>query len=186
VRREETDMTDIVAMECREVQELMAAAVDGELAGRERAAFDAHVGRCDACAEELRRSRRLAAALRGLPTETSIDADFERAVLAKTREVLQAPGRLRARMKSRWVGWSARGLAAAAALVLAVGVWQRWEDAPKPPRPAREPRAEVPREVLAAPQRFLDMPVIERLEMLQYLQHLDEDEGGDGVPVERG
>jgi anti-sigma factor RsiW len=179
-------MTDIVVMDCRAVRELMAAAVDGELAGRERAAFDAHVGRCDGCAEELRRSRRLAAALRALPTETTIDADFERAVLAKTREALHAPGRLRERVRSGmrhgWMG----GLAAAAAIVLAVGIWQRWEDAPRPPRTITEPRPEVPREVLASPQRFLDMPVIERLEMLEYLQHLDETEGEGGPPVERG
>jgi anti-sigma factor RsiW len=178
-------MTDIMVMGCEDARELMAAVVDGEVDGRERGVFDAHVGRCDACAKEMRRSRRLAAALRALPTETSIDADFERAVLSKTREALHAGAHLRARIASGWVGWSVRGVAVAAVLVLAVGLWQRWGVAPSTPVARVEPRAEVPREVVAEPQRFLDMPVIERLEMLQYLQHLDE-EGADGVAVERG
>jgi len=182
-------MTESTAMGCRDAGELMAAAVDGELGGRERVAFEAHVGRCDACAEELARSRRLAEGLRALPSETRVGADFERAVLLKTRAALRAE-RSRARLAGGWVGWSVRGFAAAAALVLAVGIWQRWSDAPPkavppPPRARVERRAEIPREVLTSPQRFLDLPVVERLEMLEYLQHLDELED-DRRAVERG
>jgi len=168
VRRfQEQDMTDSTAIECRNARELMPAAVDGELTGRERAGFETHVERCQACAAELARSRRLADLLGALPNEVGIPDGFEQAVLSKARAALHGGAR-RPRLGG-WVGWSMSGIAAAAALLLAVGLWQR-STAPAP-QPSAAARPTVPREVIAAPQRFLDLPVIERLEMLQYLQH---------------
>lgn len=187
-------MTDTSAMECRDALELMAAAVDGALTAGERASFEAHVGRCERCAEELRRSRRLAAALGALPTEAAVSEALERTVLGAARAALSegTPARIAAGQRPArrlaWTTWSVRGLAAAAALVIAVGVWQRWADVPgAAPAPAvTTPGQGVPGEVLASPQRFLDMPVVERLEMLEYLQRSDQLEADDGPAVERG
>jgi len=175
-------MTDSSAKQCRNARELMAAAVDGELTARERIGFEAHVEHCAACAAELGRSRRLAALLGGLPSEAGLPAGFEHAVLAQAHQALHAGGRRGG--LGGWMGWSVSGLAAAAALLLAVGLWQR-ASAPAP-RATAAARPTAPREVVASPQRFLDLPVIERLEMLQYLQHHEALDGGDAPGVERG
>lgn len=96
------------ALSCEAARALAAAYVDGELVGDDRAAFEGHVGGCDACRRAQREEEALAAAVRGAWPPA------------------QAPGALRDRVRAllarepagpRSVGWR---LTAAAALVLAV------------------------------------------------------------------
>jgi len=54
-----------MGMSCAEADAIMYAFVDGELSGPDRAAYEAHLVACDACARATRLQARFKAALRG-------------------------------------------------------------------------------------------------------------------------
>ena len=54
-----------MGMNCLEADAIMYAFVDGELSGPDRAAYEAHLDSCDACARTTRLQARFKAALRG-------------------------------------------------------------------------------------------------------------------------
>ena len=110
------------------VGELLAAYEFGLLAEEERARFEAHMRGCEACAEEL---YRLA------PFVTAMTADPGRARQALEAESTERPGQalehpslawaqVRAWLRSGPIGWRTLApVAAAAALVVAIGLWLR-------------------------------------------------------------
>ena len=54
-----------MGMKCSEADATLYAFVDGELSGSDRAAYEAHLVSCDACARATRLQARFKAALRG-------------------------------------------------------------------------------------------------------------------------
>ena len=90
--------------------------LDGELAEGERAAVEGHLSSCAACRSELEQSRKLEKVLRSVPSGAVPDEDrFVQSVRARSR-------------RRAWIPWAA---AAAAALVVALGV-ARFRPAPDP------------------------------------------------------
>lgn len=56
-----------MAIQCREIEDLLADALGGELTQAGRAEFDAHIATCSACQEEFRRSQEALEIMRSLP-----------------------------------------------------------------------------------------------------------------------
>lgn len=109
--------------------------VDGRLAGDDRAAIEAHLADCDACAARLARLRALLAAAAALPRELAPERDAWpglRATLA-TRMTRVAPrtdadagpqaGTHAGRARWLRVQWLRTSLAAAAVLLVVVAGW---------------------------------------------------------------
>jgi anti-sigma factor RsiW len=182
-------------MRCGRAQKLMVAAVDGELMPERRRELDDHVAGCPACSAELRATQTLFGALGSLPQEAEVPALVEAATLRRMRlaaaEEREGGGR-------RW-GWlSAPVLAATAVTVLAVVVGTRREPGPRsmssvpraqqiarvadatPAAPKREearvvvaesaPPAEPPPDLAAAPELFMNLPIIRNMEKLEHFE----------------
>ena len=118
-------------MNCAEIRPLLGAFVDDELQPSLRDAVEAHVARCDACAQALSRHRLLGDGLRAHVPRAEAPAalrDWARAVVrgAARPPAIAAPpvGR---RARPAWVrgGWLAAGFALAACMAIAVGVTQQ-------------------------------------------------------------
>jgi anti-sigma factor RsiW len=106
-------------MSCEGFRSLVTAYVDGELTGEERAAFEAHVTRCNACSRALADERRVVAAVEGsIPIY-----DVPPALRERVGDLMNAPA------KQPRAFWPAVAATLAAAFVAAV-VWL--------PRHARE------------------------------------------------
>ena len=109
-------------MDCTDVKALLSAIIDGELTADLKHRAERHLAECAACrtlVSEAEHADALVAAAVGLdgPADRLPDG-FEGAVLART---VFADDRRRAADRWRsWLGW----LAAAAAIVLAVVLWQ--------------------------------------------------------------
>ena len=105
-------------MSCRNVVSRLNAYLDGELSGRDRERVEQHLGECGRCREALARLRAVAHALARLP-EPPVPQGFAERVVARAR--------LRARLQpvvvELWRSFPlARRIAAAAALVLGIGL----------------------------------------------------------------
>jgi anti-sigma factor RsiW len=174
----------------------MVAAVDGELTPERRRELDDHVAACTACRAELHATQTLFGALGGLPQEAEVPALVEAATLRRMRI---AAAEERERGSRRW-GWlSAPVLAATGVAALALFVGTRQGPAPSPktteapqaqrvaraPDPAsaaprREeaavartetvPPAEPPPDLAAAPELFMNLPIIRNMEKLEHFE----------------
>jgi anti-sigma factor RsiW len=187
----------------------MTAAVDGELTPRRRAALDAHLARCDGCRRELAATERLLSVLETLPTEAVVGEGLEQATLRRVRQVAaedeeSAPGRW-------WTRWFPLPVlaAAAAVAVVALGVMTyapesgrgvltgaRKTRVARVDRPA--PRSDTPRaivplegpppELAAAPDKFMNLPILRNMEKLEHFEAIqtttldDEPATPDGEP----
>jgi anti-sigma factor RsiW len=110
---------------CRTAAPLVTAYIDGELAGEERSAFEAHVGGCRQCRQRLDEERAVVAAVRGsLPLYGAPDPLRDR-----VERLLERAPRGRRRLSPPWA-WVAAGLAGAA---LAGAAVVRSARAPAPP-----------------------------------------------------
>jgi anti-sigma factor RsiW len=76
-------------MTCRKIERLIQGCVDDTASPRERAAVEAHVDECSACARSLAQSRRLASLLSGAG-ERRVSAGFEAGLRARLEEVRPA------------------------------------------------------------------------------------------------
>lgn len=106
-------------MSCRNVVSRLNAYLDGELSGRDRERVEQHLGECGRCREALARLRAVADALAQLPTPPAVSEGFANRVLARVP--------LRAEPQpvvvELWRSFPlARRIAAAAALVLGIGL----------------------------------------------------------------
>lgn len=182
-------------MRCGRAQKLIVAAVDGELAPERRRELDDHVAGCAECRTELRGTETLFGALGSLPQEVEVPALVEAATLRRMRI---AAAEERERGSRRW-GWlTAPVLAATAVTVLALVVGTRQRpgpasapDAPQaqhiarvpdpvPAAPKREeaavavadtaPPSEPPPELAAAPELFMNLPIIRNMEKLEHFE----------------
>jgi anti-sigma factor RsiW len=113
------------------VRPLLGAYPAGELEPVQRAAVEAHVAGCDACARELARHRMLGDALRAHETRAEAPAALRDWALAAVRGevgspamvVVRAPGPIRAAWSP--AGWLGGALALAACMAIAVGATQQ-------------------------------------------------------------
>jgi anti-sigma factor RsiW len=169
---------------------MMTAAVDGELSPRRRRAFDAHLAACEPCRRELATTARMLSVLEALPAEAPVAEGLEQATL---RRVRHAAAEEQERDRSGW--WRAFRLpvvaiATAAVAVVALGILRYAPDAPPPaavtpsrgtgadrvarapatPAPTRTARAARPNlpppELAAAPDKFMNLPILRNLEKL--------------------
>jgi anti-sigma factor RsiW len=182
-------------MRCGRAQKLIVAAVDGELTPERRRELDDHVAGCAECGAELRATATLFGALGSLPQEAEVPALVEAATLRRMR---LAAAEERERGGRRWAWLSAPVLAATAVTVLAVVVGTRQEPAPRSasdvPRaqqlarvadsasaaPKREepavavadgaPPPEPPPDLAAAPELFMNLPIIRNMEKLEHFE----------------
>src|SRR5262249_35788439 len=123
-----------VMMRCDRAQQLLAAAVDGELSLRRRRALDEHLAGCATCRSELATTERLLAAVGGLPGEGPVPPRLEQATLRAVR--LAAAAEQERAARSWWTVLRLPALAVAtAALVVAVVSFQRG-GTPSAPEPA--------------------------------------------------
>jgi anti-sigma factor (TIGR02949 family) len=116
-----------VSAPCTEAETVLAAYVDGELTGADRAAFESHLRTCATCTEESRLQARFKAAIRGHLPRPALPVGL-RSRIEAALAAAPAPRR-------RWL-WQAHpraftiGVAAAAALVLFVANGRRTTRSP--------------------------------------------------------
>jgi anti-sigma factor RsiW len=177
----------------------MTAAIDGELTPGRRQALDRHVAGCAACRGELATTERMLAAFDS-PSEVRVSVGLEQATLRRVRIAAaeEAERREGARWW-RWLPVPAL-VAATAVVTLAVGITRRTADvpaaktvapaaAPGPDRVARGPvpspaarnerpavarrplpPGEPPAELAAAPDKFMELPILRNLEKLEHFE----------------
>jgi predicted anti-sigma-YlaC factor YlaD len=116
-------------MTCDEVRDRIDDYVDGELPEAEFQETELHLARCEECRAEERAVRAVVARAAALPREVAPARDLwpEVAVRLGTGEGLRvvAP-------RPRFLGMTAPGWAAAAAVILAAGAWLARERGPAP------------------------------------------------------
>jgi hypothetical protein len=131
-------------MRCGRAERWLAAAGDGELSARRRAALDRHLAACASCRAEQAATARVLEAIAALPGEAAVPDRLEQATLRAVRLAAAAEDEARQmRPWRRWLAISMPALAAAAVVVLAV-VGMEGDPAPAS-RPAEVARRPAPR-----------------------------------------
>ena len=114
-----------IRMNCRRVEVLLEAHLDGELPQRYRAAFEAHLATCFGCQQELAHAQRVHEELRGLP-DRFCDEAVTRRVLDRVRA--EPAAGLGERLRRWWGGRLVPGwqplAAALAVLAVVLGITQ--------------------------------------------------------------
>jgi len=112
-------------MNCSKARQLYGAGRDGALGEADRMKLETHLARCSACAAFVREADASLDLLRGLP-ELSVSEGFEwnvkRRILQEKSKLFRRPEGVRFGERW-WAGRFATGAVAAAAVVLAVGVF---------------------------------------------------------------
>jgi anti-sigma factor RsiW len=193
----------------------MVAALDDELGGRRRRALDRHLARCAGCREEMAVSARLADALALLPLAADVPAAIEQATLRRVRMLAADEGEGRI-ARAPWLRVFGPALATAGMVVLALVATLRLPSGRLPQRPAAEqtaarrrekpvavadaapPARATPRKhppgpppaLAAAPELFVDLPLLHNMEKLEHfdairMTTLDDDDAG-GAPQSNG
>jgi anti-sigma factor RsiW len=183
-------------MRCGRAQMLMTAAVDGELASRHRRALDRHLAGCEACRVELGTTERMLHALEALPMEAAVPERLEAATLRAVRRLAVEAEERETTPWWRWRPLPTFAAVAVAVLLLAVGIVRRTGEMPAAvsvPTPAQKiaratppvvakplrralarnttpPPAEPPPELAAAPDLFMDLPILRNMEKLQHFE----------------
>ena len=197
-------------MRCGRAQKLLTAAVDGELSPGRRAAFDRHLAGCPVCRAERAATQTMLAALEALPMAAAVPAALEQATLRRVR-VLAADeaGRRAASGWRAWLPLPAIALAVTAVLVLAIAITRTADDGiptsaarapervararpvpsrPNPEVPAVAPPAEPPPALAAAPELFVDLPMLRNLDKVKHFEAIqtttldDETPSGEEAP----
>ncbi len=185
-------------MRCGRAQKLIVAAVDGELTPERRRELDDHVAGCTECHAELRATQTLFGALGSLPQEAVVPALVEAATLRRMRSVA-AEERERGSRPWGWLSAPILAATGVTVLALIVGTRQGLGPASAPPpapdvpqaqqlarvpdaAPAAAKReeaavavadpapAEPPPDLAAAPELFMNLPIIRNMEKLEHFE----------------
>lgn len=186
-------------MRCGPAQKLIVAAVDGEITPERRRDLDEHVAVCSECRAELRATESLFGALESLPQEAAVPALVESATIRRMR-LAAAEERERKERRWGWIPTPVLAAAGVAALALAINLRQGDEpslpavpDVPaagplaRVPEPAAPPAAakreaapvavaniappaEPPADLAAAPELFMNLPIIRNMEKLEHFE----------------
>jgi anti-sigma factor RsiW len=126
-------------MNCRETRPLLPLFFDGELEARQMRSVALHSTRCPECEQELRHFERVqdvvAAHISAMVDDVDLGQIWSGIAPRLESRTPSLARRLRAWWDEREFGWAVRGPAfagAAAALLLALVVWQRSETPPAP------------------------------------------------------
>ena len=204
-------------MRCARAQRLMPAAADGELVSREQDALERHVAVCATCAREMQATTSLLAVLGTLPGDAEVPARLEQETLRRVRlaaDEVAAPAAWR-----RWFvpPMPVLALAVVVVVALSVGLLRRAGNLPvagrgsaqvasapaaarpapkvvaQASRPAPTPiepaPAEPPPALAAAPDLFMDLPILRHMEKLQHFDAIRTttlDDGPAGTGVRQG
>jgi anti-sigma factor RsiW len=199
-------------MRCGRAQKHMTAAVDGELGPRQRGALDRHLAGCDPCRRELAATERTLRALDALPMERAVSDGLEQTTLRRVRLAAAEEEERAHRRWRLWLPIPAFAVATVAVLVLAVGILTRTGEAPapravasaplkpsaerlaraQPAPPTRRPRAEArqaveppaepPAELAAAPDLFMNLPILKNMERLEHFEAIQTTTLDDEMP----
>jgi anti-sigma factor RsiW len=178
----------------------------GDASPRRRRALERHLDGCAACRDDRAVTAALYRALEAMPAEASVPDALEQATFRRVR-MLDAPDAPRGRVGwwRSWFALPAVALATAAVAVLALGVVRTTtppaddatpriasakrtpERAPRvarstPSRVAPEPPVEPPPELAAAPDLFVDMPILRNMEKLQHFEAIRTTTVDDDTP----
>jgi len=193
-------------MRCGRAQKLLTAAVDGELSPGRRTALDRHLAGCPVCRTELTTTDRMLRALEALPIAAPVPDALEQATLRRVRVLAAEEGDRAA--TSGWRTWlPLPALALTAVLVLAIAITRTSDDRGSTPvvpapervaraRPARPnlravavaPPSEPPPALAAAPELFVDLPMLRKLDRVKHFEAIqtttldDETPSGEEAP----
>ncbi|HLK10492.1 MAG TPA: zf-HC2 domain-containing protein [Candidatus Binatia bacterium] len=199
-------------MRCGRARRWMAAAFDDELGPRRRRGLDRHLARCEACRDEMAVSGRLAEALARLPATAEVPAAVEQATLRRVR-VLAAEDDERWSARALWLRVLLPALATAGVVVVAALGTLRMpagrqaerrvaERAPAAVAGRSEKRVEVadadestrraghgrppgpPPALAAAPELFVDLPLLHNMEKLEHFEAIRTTTLDDDTPGE--
>jgi len=186
-------------MRCGRAQKLMTVAVDGELTPARRRELDEHVAGCNECRAELAATETLFGALGSLPQEAEVPAPVEAATIRRMR-IAAAEERERKERRWGWLPVPVLAAAGVTALALVITLRPAGEPrSPRPAPPdvsghllARAPEAapipaapkrveavaaadvapptEPPPDLAAAPELFMNLPIIRNMEKLEHFE----------------
>lgn len=163
-------------MRCQDVREELVGVIDGETSGRRREEVDRHLDACAECRAERATMERLLRAIGDLPASAPVSPALEEGVVARIRV---------RRGGSSWRRLVGPGVAAAAMLALAIGLWPVAESdrlvdsrgaevdagaasAPRPRMRSSGGDAEtLPPELASEPDFFVNLPILRNMEKLQ-------------------
>lgn len=127
-------------MNCREALPLLPLFVDGELEARQMRGLALHATRCTACEDELRRIERLQDAVAEFVNKQVDEVDLGRVWEGVAPRLGTPPMPLRMRLREWWQAderswWLQLPVyaGAAAAVLLAIALWQSTSDVPGAP-----------------------------------------------------
>jgi hypothetical protein len=195
-------------MRCTRAQKTMA--IGDDASPRRRRALERHVAGCAACRDDRAATAALFRALGALPAEAPVPDALEQATLRRVRMLDDTDADRPAWWRS-WLAVPAVALATAAVAVLAIALVRgtggapsgdgarRIASAPREPQrvprlarsaPARavpEPPAEPPPELAAAPDLFVDLPMLRNLDKVKHFEAIetttvDDPPGGAEAP----
>jgi len=112
---------------CRDVEPLLADAVDGGIPAADRARLDAHLAGCARCRQELEAASVMAGELRSLPRE-ELPPFFTSRLLARLDEPDRGlqPAHRPSPHRSLWFAWGSAAVLAIALVVTLVGRHAAW------------------------------------------------------------
>jgi anti-sigma factor RsiW len=187
-------------MRCGRAQKLIIAAVDGEITPQCRRDLDEHVAGCTECRDALHATEALLGALDRLPQEAEVPPLVEAATIRRMRiaaaeererkerrwgwfsaPVLAATGVVVVALAINLrPGGESRSLRSATPAAPAARVARAPEPAPTAAAAEREPRAvasgdvtppsEPPPDLAAAPDLFMNLPIIRNMEKLEHFE----------------
>ncbi len=199
-------------MRCRRATRWMVTALDGELPARRRRALDGHVARCPACRDEMATTAAVLQGVGGLATSSEVPGRLEQATFRRVRLLAAAEAeRAATRAWWMRLRLPVLGFATAVVAIVAVGLMRSGDrplasrgigrerrvvaQAPtkdQPPlvasRERRDPTAtatvpaEPPPQLAAAPELFMDLPLLRNMEKLEHFEAIRTttlDDGGE-------
>jgi anti-sigma factor RsiW len=180
----------------------MTTAVDAELSAWRRRGLERHLAGCSGCAAEMRATRTLLQAVAGLADTADVPSALEQATLRRARQLAAEETEAPSSPPWWPLRLPAVAVAGAAVLALAVGLWRSTPEptgaapkrlalredveprgiapavpAPAPAveramRPRGEPPSEPPPELAAAPDLFMDMPLLKNIEKVEHFESI--------------
>lgn len=124
-------------MECREIEELLSAYIDGELQGAEAFAVTEHLSRCSQCRWELLQLQETANLLRNLP-EIEPPADFHWSLRQRLNSFKEDKPWYKRFNFNRWFGFGTVTAAALLLCMVVINALNPWQSLPQDSRELKQ------------------------------------------------
>lgn len=112
----------MTTIDCTDIKALLSPYIDGQLDEQTRHRAERHIAQCEACRNLVNQAEQLDALIAAdvqAATPPGLSPDFFGSVMARTVYADPRSPRLTARSIATWTGW----LTAAAAFIMAAGIW---------------------------------------------------------------